>query len=231
MLSYRSRSLALSALVNGAMLLALFAAVSRDERRGIVDSDLQMFDVTPIMVAEPPPVSEPAPAATPAVAHDASSSTSPSVPYSAEATPIPTIPPALPVAPLPSVAVAVANDVPVSSPAVAPPVLVAALPTAAAVPPTGAADDYARQVLAWLSRYKRFPERLARQLDGGLVVVRFTLDSTGRARECHVIRASGSEALDELAVEQVRSASPFPRPRDGRAAPRVFEVPMRYRAT
>lgn len=227
----RLRSLALSALVNGTMLVALLTAVSREEGRAFEDGDLETFDVIPAVVAEAPSMPMPAGAATSAPAPVGPTATFPSVPRMTGPTSDTIIAVAPPVVADPSVPTAVAHDVPVSNPSTAALVSVATPSASTVVQPAANVDDYARRVVAWLSRHKRFPQDLARRIDGGLVVVRFTLDSAGRARECDVVGSSGSAALDELAVEQVRSASPFPRPPRALDAPRAFEVPMRYRAT
>jgi len=94
-----------------------------------------------------------------------------------------------------------------------------------------AADSYAARVAEWLERHKAFPGALARDRQDATVVVRFIVDGRGRAKEVQLVSTSGIEWLDLLALDQVRDASPFPRPPAGLdAAARSFEVPMRYRA-
>ncbi len=93
-------------------------------------------------------------------------------------------------------------------------------------------DKYARHVLAWIEARKSFPRDLASRLREGVVHVRFALDARGRVIHCGIVRTSGTSWLDQLALSQIREASPFPRPPAGlEAEGRVFEVPLRYRSS
>ncbi len=97
--------------------------------------------------------------------------------------------------------------------------------------PRADTDVYSATVLAWLKRHQRFPESHDRAPLDATVLIGFTIDRRGRANQVRVVRGSGLSWLDALAVRQVRSASPFPRPRTSAPAEALsFEVPMRYRA-
>ncbi|MDG2535918.1 energy transducer TonB [Sphingomonas sp. HITSZ_GF] len=107
---------------------------------------------------------------------------------------------------------------------------------AAGSPQPAAADPdisnaYARRIVAWLEARKSFPADLARRSNGGLVIVRFSLDPRGQLIMSAIAQPSGSAWLDQLALDQVRRAAPFPRPPASLpASARVFEVPLRYRS-
>lgn len=97
--------------------------------------------------------------------------------------------------------------------------------------PHAETNAYSALVLAWLKRHQHFPEAQVRDALDATVLVAFTLDHRGRAGEVRVVRGSGIAWLDALAIRQVRSASPFPRPLKSAPAETIsFEVPMRYRA-
>ncbi|WP_188055320.1 TonB family protein [Sphingosinithalassobacter sp. CS137] len=102
---------------------------------------------------------------------------------------------------------------------------------APAPPPQSGADRYAQRVLAWLERHKRFPNEFVRDRFDATVLIAFSVDRRGRVRDVRIVRESGIDWLDALALRQVRAASPFPRPPEAaRSEPLTFEVPMRYRA-
>lgn len=91
--------------------------------------------------------------------------------------------------------------------------------------------DYAGRVVAWLEHRKAFPNALRRERGDFTVVVRFKIDARGRATDITLAGTSGMNWLDLIALDQVRDASPFPRPpKDLDASARSFEVPLRYRA-
>jgi periplasmic protein TonB len=91
--------------------------------------------------------------------------------------------------------------------------------------------DYAGRVVEWLEHRKAFPSALRRERGDFTVVVRFRIDDRGRATDIMLAATSGKHWLDLIALDQVRDASPFPRPpTDLDASARSFEVPLRYRA-
>jgi protein TonB len=96
--------------------------------------------------------------------------------------------------------------------------------------PRQGSSNYAARILAWLERHKRFPEGQVRDALDATVLVAFTIDRRGRANDLRVVNGSGIGWLDTLALRQVRSASPFPRPPESAEVDGLrFEVPMRYR--
>ncbi|AYO78225.1 energy transducer TonB [Sphingobium yanoikuyae] len=103
-------------------------------------------------------------------------------------------------------------------------------PNAAPSPDAGKDDAYARKVLAWIGRHKDYPRSLAREGTEGTVLVRLHLASDGDLEDVALARSSGFAELDRLALDQLRTATPYPRPpRNLPAMARRFLVPMRYR--
>ncbi len=71
-------------------------------------------------------------------------------------------------------------------------------------------DGYRARIRQAIDAHKHYP-RMARRLGlEGRVVVSFTVKADGRLAETRVIESSGSEILDEAALEAVRQAAPFP---------------------
>jgi protein TonB len=65
-------------------------------------------------------------------------------------------------------------------------------------------------------RRKKAPER-------GVVTVGFEIGADGGLRRVAVVSSSGSTALDQVAVEHIRRAAPFPPPPEGAATRFAFE--------
>nr|WP_246543694.1 energy transducer TonB [Novosphingobium profundi] len=94
-----------------------------------------------------------------------------------------------------------------------------------------ARSNYAGTVHRHISRYKGFPSELSRKGIEGTVMTRLTLAPGGRLGTVEILRSSGSDLLDRLAVRQIRLAAPFPRPPMALRAMRLsFLVPMVYSA-
>lgn len=88
--------------------------------------------------------------------------------------------------------------------ATAPPAAPAAEPVAPAAAPVSPGW---RQVLAaWLAQHKNYPEEARRRGDEGTVVVRFSLDRSGRVVDVSVLRGSGSSILDAATVAMLHNA-------------------------
>ncbi|MEF3194313.1 MAG: energy transducer TonB [Halothiobacillaceae bacterium] len=191
--------------------------------------------VVPEPVQAPPPpqvLAEPAPAAPPV--EPPSPKSTPVQPKPAEPLPPKPVPvrpkPAKPIKAAPAkpaasavepvraqpVESAPAAEVPVAiqSPAPAP---VVPLP---AVQPRPAPDPavehgYRARIRQAIDEHKHYP-RMARRLGlEGRVVVAFTVEADGRLARVRVVESSGSEVLDEAALEAVRQAAPFPPFPDG----------------
>lgn len=96
--------------------------------------------------------------------------------------------------------------------------------------PAKSAITYAIRVFRHIHEVKDFPAHLARTGIGGRVLIRFNITPRGEATDIAVAMSSGIAALDALALEQIRSAIPYPLPpRELQAAQRQFLVPMTYR--
>lgn len=87
-------------------------------------------------------------------------------------------------------------------------------------------DSYEAQVIRWLDAHKRHPGRLE-----GVVTIRFEVDRRGRVRDSVVTKSSGDPRLDRIARQQLRDASPLPRPpRDVAWQTREITVSLDYRS-
>jgi colicin import membrane protein len=100
----------------------------------------------------------------------------------------------------------------------------------ASAPPQAPAADtgaYRGQVIAHLTRFKRYP--LAAQARGsqGTPTVAFALDTAGRVSSASLARSSGDAELDAEALAMVRRAVPFPPPPPG--APRSFSAAIAFK--
>lgn len=105
-----------------------------------------------------------------------------------------------------------APELAVSPPAV-PPVPVEPPPLTQPVlpaPDPALEEGYRARIRQTIDAHKHYP-RLARRLGHeGRVVVAFTIEADGRLAGVRVVESSGSELLDEAALEAVREAAPFP---------------------
>jgi protein TonB len=85
----------------------------------------------------------------------------------------------------------------------------AVAPLAAPAPAAARLVDPAWQaaVAGWLLSHKAYPEDARRRGDEGRVVVRITVDRSGRVLDASVVGPSGSELLDSATVAMLRNAS------------------------
>jgi protein TonB len=84
-----------------------------------------------------------------------------------------------------------------------------------AVPPTNVAagaSEYFRMVRLKIESCREYPYSARKRKLEGRVVVRFVIETDGRARDISVVESSGHAFLEEAAVEAVKKASPFPVP-------------------
>jgi protein TonB len=91
----------------------------------------------------------------------------------------------------------------------------AAAPTAPQPSPAAAAAARANwqgQLLAWLSRHKRYPRQAQEQGQQGTAHLRFVVDRYGRVLSYSLARSSGFAALDEEVVALIQRAQPLPPP-------------------
>lgn len=83
-------------------------------------------------------------------------------------------------------------------------------PSTAAHPDPRLEESYRARVRQAVDERKHYP-RMARRLElEGRVVVAFTVGAEGRLADLRLVESSGSELLDEAALEAVRQAAPFP---------------------
>jgi periplasmic protein TonB len=90
---------------------------------------------------------------------------------------------------------------------------VAALPVNQDVASAGANDGRAAwrgELIAQLARAKRYPAAAAAEHQTGTVQLSFTMNRNGRVLSRHILRSSGSPALDEEALAMVERAQPLP---------------------
>lgn len=83
-------------------------------------------------------------------------------------------------------------------------------PTAAAV--ASARANWQAQLMAWLSRHKRYPRPAQEQRQQGTAYLRFSLDRGGRVLAARLERSSGFPLLDEEVLALVQRAQPLPPP-------------------
>jgi periplasmic protein TonB len=92
---------------------------------------------------------------------------------------------------------------------------------------SAAASAYRGQVIAHLTRFKRYPESARSRGAEGTPTVAFSLDGGGRVTGAGLSRSSGERDIDAEAVAMVRRAAPFPAPPPG--APRSFSASIGFR--
>lgn len=89
--------------------------------------------------------------------------------------------------------------------------------------------SYDGLVLGHLARFKTFPPAARMRGEEGHVGVAFEIDRSGALLDCRVMTPSGSRRLDKAALEQVRSAVPFPEaPHQADWQARTYTTTMRY---
>jgi protein TonB len=105
------------------------------------------------------------------------------------------------------------------TPSTAAPALAAAAPVSVAADPAPAASAalqaaWARAIEAWIAQHRIYPEPAKRRGIQGSVVLRFSVDRSGRVTEVVLLRGSGSAILDAAAEAMLRDAMLPPPPRD-----------------
>jgi protein TonB len=103
--------------------------------------------------------------------------------------------------------------------------------TAPAAPPAPIATDWQRELSGWLAAHKTYPDAARQRGEQGPVVLRFTVDRSGKVLDVALVSGSGSPRLDDAAQAMLRNASlpPFPA-----AMPQeriTATVQIRYRLT
>lgn len=154
-------------------------------------------------------------------------------------------PPAAPrrIAPAPAPVIAAAQT-PVAAPApfvapppepLPPPVSITPAPPAppAAITAPSPAPVAPRQIAPSAVRYVKLPELnfpalSKRARESGTVVLRITVDMSGRLKDASVHRSSGFERLDQAALSDIRSARFAPYLEDGKAVEWQTLAPLAY---
>ncbi|TQV61930.1 MAG: energy transducer TonB, partial [Halothiobacillaceae bacterium] len=182
--------------------------------------------VEPPPVAEPTPpepvVEEPKPPPEPVAKPRPEPRVAPAKPHPAKPVPKPVEP--VPAVPLPP-AEPPMPPAETTAPAAPPPPPRSVMP---AVDP-GLEAAYRDRVRQAVDAHKVYP-RLARRMgEEGRVVLAFALEADGRLIGVRVLESSGSELLDEAALEAVREAAPFPPFPDGITRTRwEFTLPLAF---
>lgn len=94
---------------------------------------------------------------------------------------------------------------------------------------SAAHSAWIRSIAAKLEQAKKYPPQARKNSIEGYVIVRFTIDRSGKVIERVVSRTSCSEVLDQEALAAVRRASPFPRiPAHVQGTTVSFKVPLMF---
>jgi len=144
-------------------------------------------------------------------------------------------------APQPLPAAPVASSVPAEHAPAGPSPLASAAPVATQpiAPPSAAAPvpaenppglSYGAVLLRWLERYREYPRAARLRRIEGVVVLRLTIERSGRLAEAAVAESSGSPLLDDAALAMARRAAPMPPLPRGEGVERVVMlVPIAFR--
>lgn len=74
----------------------------------------------------------------------------------------------------------------------------------------GASTDYYAKLVAKLAQEKRYPKASRRRGEEGIVTIGFEVHPSGEAKNIRVVKSSGSERLDQAALDMVLRAQPLP---------------------
>jgi protein TonB len=103
--------------------------------------------------------------------------------------------------------------------------------TAPAAPPAPIATDWQRELSGWLAAHKTYPDAARQRGEQGPVVLRFTVDRSGKVLEVTLVSGSGSPRLDDAAQAMLRNASLPPFPAQMPQERVTATVQIRYRLT
>jgi protein TonB len=67
--------------------------------------------------------------------------------------------------------------------------------------------EWQRALAGWLAAHKTYPDEARRSGTEGNVVLRFTIDRSGRVLDVMLVRSAGSSVLDSAAEAMVRNAT------------------------
>jgi len=86
--------------------------------------------------------------------------------------------------------------------------------------------DYFDMLRLKIESKKEYPSAAQKRQIEGRVVVGFTIDPDGRVTSAEIVQSSRHSALDQAALNAVKTASPFPRP-----PAKMFDGPLEMKIT
>ncbi len=90
-------------------------------------------------------------------------------------------------------------------------------------------NAYVRALMAWLLKYRVYPDAAKKDKAQGVVQVRFTIDRGGRVLASSVQKSGGHAALDAAALDVLSRASPVPpMPDSMRMSKLTITLPIEY---
>jgi protein TonB len=136
--------------------------------------------------------------------------------------------PLSPASPSPSEALVMATPAPVETQAT--PVLAPVVPAPVVADVQADAEAaYKARVRQAVAEHKHYPSLARRMREEGRVLVVLTLESSGALVALRIKQSSGSERLDEAALQAVRDAAPFPPFPEGSARQRwELSLPLSF---
>ncbi|HKS85265.1 MAG TPA: energy transducer TonB [Pseudolabrys sp.] len=94
-----------------------------------------------------------------------------------------------------------------------------------------AVPNWKSALVARLERYKRYPADAQMRDEHGVAQLAFSVDRSGSVHRPHIVRSSGSSALDRETIALAERASPMPPPPPEVAGAQIpIVVPIRYNA-
>ncbi|MFG6412351.1 energy transducer TonB [Roseateles sp. DC23W] len=201
--------------VVAAHLLGGWALLQVDAVRNAVREVAPVLMVQMIAPPEPPKPAPPPP---------------PAPPRRVAPTPAPVIAAAPSPTPVPAAFVA---PPPPTEPAPPAPVQVAAPPAPPAPAPAPVAAPGPRQIAPSAVRYQKlpdlhFPALSKRAREEGTVVLRITVDATGRLKQATVHKSSGFDRIDQAALQDIRTARFMPYMENGQPVEWQTLAPLAY---
>jgi protein TonB len=93
-----------------------------------------------------------------------------------------------------------------------------------------AIQNWQRDLIAHMNRYKRYPDAARQSRKDGVVSVAFAIDRGGQVLRATIVKSAGFDALDRAAIEMLNRASPLPPPPNSMAGEAIeFIIPVRFR--
>jgi protein TonB len=78
--------------------------------------------------------------------------------------------------------------------------------------PSEATMSWQKSLVHHLNKHKKYPHEARKRGSEGVANVSFTIDRSGKVIETQLTQSSGSDLLDQEAIEVLERASPFPTP-------------------